>query len=171
MGECMWGVLGFIKEYSATIIALCAIALTIQQSLALRKHNRLSIRPMLALTSNRQNHPDVVVFESFLSNNGLGPAYIKSFHYLIDGSPVNAETTEQVYEAIEKSAELNIVTWSFTLLKPKHVMGKDTSEKLFLLTLLANSKVTLEELERYQIKVVYESAYGEEFIYDSRDHK
>lgn len=168
----MWGqlLLEALGENLESILAVAAIFLTIQQSYYTRKHNKLSVLPSLSTTTkaNRVNGTMRVEFELF--NGGLGPAYIKSFQYLIDGKPLHAHTPALVYQAVQDNTELAIVDWYFGIYNPGYVIAKDKSETLAVITFGDGVEVTYEEMKRFNVEVCYESAYGEEFCYDSRTH-
>ncbi len=76
----------YSKTNSAQVISLCALALTIYQAWMTRRHNRLSCRPHLThwtLTNFQKGWVNISV-----SNNGLGPAIIRSLQLKIDGQIV-----------------------------------------------------------------------------------
>jgi len=70
-----------------TILAICAISLTIWQGASNRKHNRLSTRPHLTLTSNTLVKD--VFYSADLKNDGLGPAFIKDISIFLDDKEVS----------------------------------------------------------------------------------
>lgn len=167
----MWEeVIWFFKDYAESILAICAIVLTIQQSWAVRKHNKLSVRPMLSLFTHRNYSPGIVDVRSVLTNSGLGPAYIKSFEYLVDEIPIVASNADQAIAEIQSRTPVPILDWSLALLRPKHVIAKESSQELFSLQLVNCEALTEAEMERLQLLILYESAYGEVFTYDSRQH-
>lgn len=170
-------ILCFLENNAPLIISACALGLTIQQSLSTRRHNRLSVQPRLATAvneetiTNQPNQPKVNLFKYTLFNNGLGPAVIEDFKFLIDGIPIEASQPKDVFKAIQKASELKFIDnpWTITLLKKEHVMGKDTSELITQLAFIQDDQKPFEK-DRYHVLIKYKSAYGEPFTYDSRDH-
>jgi len=166
--ESFEALMAFLNMYWEGVLSICAILLTIQQSWLIRKHNRLAVRPMLTLFTHREYYPGTVVLVSTLYNNGLGPASIKSFEYVIDRVPLKVRRSEDVYEAVKATCKYPILDWSFAIFNKGHVMGKESSQQLARVSLIVGDQhLNEEELERYQIRVTYLDGYGEEFAYDS----
>lgn len=80
----------FLKDGAGFIVALAAIGLTIYEGRATRRHNRLSVKPMLFIQHEfhleELENGGPVRFQIILSNRGLGPALIKSATYFINES-------------------------------------------------------------------------------------
>lgn len=69
------------------VISLCAIALTSYGLYATRRHNRLSVTPHLTDYTNRLITNEGLILSYDISNNGIGPAKIKSFVLFREGKP------------------------------------------------------------------------------------
>ena len=69
---------GWAGDNASAIIAVCALVLTIYQARLARRHNRLSVRPLLSSFVEQVSGPDARITFS-LVNNGLGPALVDSF--------------------------------------------------------------------------------------------
>lgn len=66
---------------SAVFIALCALFLSIYEGYSNRKHNQISVKPLILLDSGKNE-----TGSGFrIRNSGLGPALIKWFSVEIDG--------------------------------------------------------------------------------------
>jgi hypothetical protein len=168
------------RQYAALFFSACALYLTISQARATRKHNRLTVRPQL--TSFTETKPDperngIVIIKATLSNSGLGPAIIKTFKPLLDGVPLTIKKPEDLLPVAEKALPVHLIAegCQFTVLRQGYVMAKDevvTLVKLSFASTVHDDPKTLERaLDRFHIRVTYESAYEESFVYDSRDHR
>ena len=75
-----------IRSNIATIIALCALGLSIWQAQATIRHNHISVepRPIVYFSSDAKKGK----FGLYLSNNGMGPAYFDEFRLLVNGKNV-----------------------------------------------------------------------------------
>lgn len=78
----------FLGKCVTEIVAICALGLTLYQAYLFRQHNRLTVRPHLVSFSCRNKRPGQRVLVYSLLNNGVGPAFIKSFRILLDGQLV-----------------------------------------------------------------------------------
>ncbi len=78
----LWGFLG--NNFEA-ILAICALVLTVNRISVMRKHNKISVKPFLtdhiSKSLDDKNHYN---YSFELINNGLGPAFIKSFSITFD---------------------------------------------------------------------------------------
>jgi hypothetical protein len=76
-----------VTAICATIIAVASLVVTVHQARATRRHNRLTLRPLLhlgiALVPGR-------VAGFVLSNVGLGPAIVIRTTVWLDGTPIGA---------------------------------------------------------------------------------
>ena len=70
---------------TGTITAVCALGLSIWEGTQSRRHDRLSVRPLLSF--NHEKLPDGRAL--LVKNNGLGPAILERFQIFVNGSPVN----------------------------------------------------------------------------------
>lgn len=155
-----------------TTIALLALFIAFWSIKSSRKHNRISVRPLLydSLQS------DSVSLECSLSliNKGLGPAIIKERYYYVDGTPIEFHRLLDIFEtkptefgfylhdikagsAISKDEVHNIVAVKWDSLKYKLPEEKDLK-----LTITKDLEAFARVIsEKVTVKVVYESGYGE----------
>jgi len=69
----------FARDYAALLISICALFLTISQTRATHKHNRLTVRPHIATYTDSKadlERAGVRLVEVRIANSGLGPAII-----------------------------------------------------------------------------------------------
>lgn len=168
------------REYAALLISICALFLTISQAMATHKHNRLTVRPHLATFTENKADPErkgIRIIKVQLSNSGLGPAIIKTFEPLLDGVPVKADDSDDLFPVVKQTIPASMIDdeCCISVLRPEHVMAKDevvTLARLAIVPTIHDDPEALKKaLDRFQIRVSYESAYGESFVYDSRNHR
>ncbi|MDJ0839686.1 MAG: hypothetical protein QNK37_24425 [Acidobacteriota bacterium] len=73
-----------IIALSAVLISLCAVFISVYETWLMRKHQRLSVWPSLAVMTVMTPEK----FEVQIRNNGTGPALVKSVHVTVDGETV-----------------------------------------------------------------------------------
>lgn len=140
------------------VIAACALALTIWQASLTRKHNRLTVKPVLDWwLDSSETH-----LHFWIDNKGLGTAKIDDFIMHIDGKPL---TFERLKTAFSK------LPFDFTY-KPyiTHIEPGDSAiskdERKYLVKLDFDNPVNIDRIEKYlesiiSIKINYSSLYGE----------
>ncbi len=139
------------------------------------RHNKLSVTPHLSGCSNKETTNEGSVFSYEVSNNGIGPAKIKSFVLFRDGKPFPKGKGDYVEELIREHLgnQLNYqIIHNFNY-------GKDVSMKVgdtrcILKIFFPGAKQDdqekiLKNFEALRLRIEYESFYGEKFIFDSRD--
>ena len=131
-------------EIGTLIIALCALAATIWQAAIARKHNKLSVRPVLTLYRH-----DIDGF-IHVRNNGSGPAIIRVYEIWKSGV------------LVEEDQLPNLIPYTFEA--PELTIGCAIAvgEKIELVTCnthVDNSHVA--PLQALNFRIVYESIYGQ----------
>ena len=162
-----------LKNSPSIWISVFALFLTIHQALATRKHNRLSVQPRL--TTHLQIERNVTEEKitrviATLSNSGLGPAIIKSFEILVNDKPYLINEQSEIESLVIRNVSGYIVELRTGFFRKNHTFSKDATTELFNLKIRNATESTLEEIKMFHIRVNYESAYGESFLYDSRTH-
>ena len=169
----MQAVINWCIQNVSLIVSVCALGLTLQQIWATYKHNRLSVRPLLATNLEKTrplNAPDVVVVTASIGNCGLGPAIIKKFEVLFDGIPLQANTPEELGKMVQDRLNAEILDSYYGLLRKHHVMKAGDSFDLARITVRAPTPQQQEAFAKLHVRVTYESAYGDKQTYDSREH-
>lgn len=168
------------REYAALMISICALFLTISQAMATRKHNRLTVRPHIATYSETKADPErkgIRIIKVQLTNSGLGPAFIKKFEPLLDGVSIKADESDDLFPVVRRTIPASMIDdeCCIMVLRPGHVMAKDevvTLAHLAIVPTIHDDPQALKvALNRFHIRIVGESAYGEPFVYDSREHR
>lgn len=163
-------------EIAAFVVSVCAIALTIYQAYISRKHNRLSVRPSLSTFIDSDPAPDnarITLVSVKLMNSGLGPAYIKSFEILVGGEAITVKSPDEMHRLVLKHLPGTIVDdrCRYVVLGKHHVMAKDMPVEIAQIALRDITPAQTEPMKSFALRIRYESAYGESFTYDTRQHQ
>jgi hypothetical protein len=97
-------ILNVVTTIATVVIAVTAVAFGICQSLAARKHNRLSVRPLLVTEVNCD--PTMRGFGVSVANKGVGPAIVTDFRVLVDGQDETASLPNLWQQAL-RTLDLN----------------------------------------------------------------
>ncbi len=90
--------LNVVTTIATVVIAVAAVAVGIWQSLAARKHNRLSVRPLLVTEVNCDT--TLRGFGVWIANKGVGPATVTDFRVLVDGKDETASPPNRWRQAL-----------------------------------------------------------------------
>jgi hypothetical protein len=146
------------------IIALGAALTTIWQGFLTRRHNRLSVTPILRIDRNRiPGEPYSIV----LRNNGVGPAIIRSIKYLVDGVLIPDNADFQEARAISIIG-LNPDHYKLYRLYPGEPFASNESHSIFETMDPIQSNQEARNIDmafhRLTIEIKYESIYQQKFI-------
>jgi len=152
-----------VISLAASVLSICAIGISIWQGYLMRRHNRISVKPLLAFQQNYKK-----VSEScglVLVNQGLGTAIINDIRVYVNNDYIGLLDSND--------------TWERALLKTLPGGTKYSSKVLDgKYPLIAGDKITLLEfteqnvddkairkcLRSLEMEVRYESLYGTKFI-------
>ena len=160
-----------VTAFAAILIAMLAFFLSMWQFLALRTHNRLSVKPHLSY--EMFNVRTDMGFGINICNKGIGPAIIKKFQIFIDNTEIISETNQIWLKALQ------VMNCNYKFIQVDS-LGKDTSisagEKLPLLTIDEDVNKEQEELFqnaliRLDISIQYESIYKQKFTAKLKDQQ
>lgn len=159
----------WLSSDATNIIALCALVATFWQADLSRRHNRLAVKPHIEIARgfdfNKQEYCVNML------NNGLGPALVTKIQLLVDGKEVNTQNSEAICDVISKVFHLYNYKQYYSIISGSYMM-KPEEEKTFLkvelLSSLTEFPVTssdeiIEINSRMEVKISYESMYGEKF--------
>ncbi|HSS34163.1 MAG TPA: hypothetical protein VLL27_12865 [Solirubrobacterales bacterium] len=166
-----WAAIGSI---SATCVAIAALALTAFEAREVRKHNRLSVQPLL-----RIDHDENGIV---LRNTGSGTAIVQAFDVFVDDGKIEreGEATRPVMllaaDRIELAALLSRdgedpQLGATELMREAPIMA---NEECRLLTVPeppgeADAREMLARFNRISFEIHYMSLYREVFVYAGRD--
>ena len=95
-----------LRLWLPILLSICAITLTVVQSMATRRHARLSVQPRLEWRIDADDRAGMLTVS--LANVGLGPAILKTVSILIDGQPrplTDLQTCEEISRQVGRPAD------------------------------------------------------------------
>ncbi len=166
-----WGV----EVYTAivtVIIAVIALSFSIWQGLETRRHNRLSVRPVLERVLDVKLNDDTLHYMLAIVNQGTGPAIVKKFQFLLNGKTVSCNDYgtyhDILVEEIQKSKGKLIGKIGFIV--PDSVIKDGEQRIIWELKFNKEDDVTL--IDRLDLRVEYQSIYEENLPpFDTRKYR
>ncbi len=152
---------------ASAFVAACALGVTIWQGRQNHKHNKLSVRPLLA-TMEHHHVTDNIGYVAFeLINCGVGPAIIKNFVLLFGDQEVSRNNRKTYDDFLKNKCEgyMDVYTGQYV---PGGAM--QAGEKHLLLSFKYDTeKQDVEFAHQLNLLVDYQRIYEDEtFTYDSR---
>lgn len=162
-----------VAAIASTVIALCALALSIWQGYLSRKHNRISVRPHLTMW-NHKYHNDGL-YAADIVNNGIGPAIIKCFSIKLDGKKIEGKETEPMVKLLQTLLKGFEYDSRQSFLSPGYAMAANETRQLVKIRFKGEKKpspIFIEEsFKKADIYIEYESMYGEKFWLSSEKQR
>jgi len=165
----------FFGSHLEAILALCALFLTIYQSLLTRKHNRLSVKPKLSsFTDFQRPFNSTIIYSVKVVNRGLGPAYINRFRIIYEDKEYEITEIEHIHALVLKEfgGQLDGAQSYYGFLRKGAVLGNADSFQIANLFLsVANddeARLIPSRIAKFNMIMDYESAYKEKDSYDTR---
>lgn len=149
----------------AMITAVTAIAIGVWDSAQTRQHNRLSVAPYLVVDFTTQVSPEQALFYITLSNEGVGPAVVKSVTINMPPSLGGGTFKEwQPVQELLRTKGVDVPTyWNF---EGGEALGVQRSRELFRAIVSSGdqAEALLAELSQIKVSVRYASVYGNEAV-------
>lgn len=150
-----------IVSFSAMVIAIASIVVTIWQGIEIREHNRLSVRPKFEITFEAGKNN----FGYVLTNNGLGPGIITGKKIFVDGEEIH-NTGFSGYDEFIKKLDLGKYKVNHTGIYPGKTIR--ANEKINIIRFYLTENDDLESLlpkiyRRAGFEISYVSMYNEPF--------
>lgn len=164
-----------IAENSSSIIAICALILTVWQLFVTRRHNKLSVTPYLTTWSHIDH--DNGNYSLDIMNNGVGPALIKTFQIFVDGRKVESQDLGLMEKTLEILFPTSVYKYSSykSYLSDGYMMATNEKRNLVSIQFVGQNFPTPEEIKRIsdRVKIIieYESIYRQKLTYDSSKFK
>jgi len=156
--------LGSVTDIASVVIALLAFALAIHEMHATRRHNKLSLRPMLRFDVHLS--PDYPNAELLLQNNGVGPAILDQVVMRLDGQTPKEAGIARVEQLTERLGWGTVTSYDF--LSAGDVIKTDETRHLLRFPLgefkPERTKAIRDGLRRLSFVVEYRSLYEEPFV-------
>ena len=154
-----------VVKLSPIVISAAALFVAAWTLFVQRKHNRLSVKPAL----DDWTHEDSSEFYFQLFNKGLGTAKLTSFEILLNDKAITSDDLSKLL--LDKlGADYNVHVSYF---EPNSHFAKD--EERFILKVTSKHKDVSTKLppliDGLQLKINYESLYGDTESYESLKYK
>lgn len=170
-----WANIGAIV---GAIVPIFTLIITVQQLSSARKHNRISVQPILNVWqqhnsfTNPSNQAIEFHYKISLGNIGVGPALIECFDVLVDDKKIIGSGTTPIDNAVSilfPTSNPHIEYRSY--LSKGGVLAANGSILVLHMIFLNGSQpppIVLEHtMRRAKLIVRYKSIYGEEFMLDT----
>lgn len=155
---------------STTTVAALALFVSIWQANETRKHNRLSIKPIItfdrsfnsSITINKQTgkRDTTHTFSLTMKNTGIGPAIIKSFDVYHKNKKIESQQSNSPWVMLGDSV-LNLIGGT-TWLSKGDVVPSGQETQLF------QCLRTSETLRLVKLRIHYDSIYEESFVAEAQ---
>lgn len=149
-----WKKLEIALSISSIIIAFCAIIMTYYESSATRKHNKLSVQPLIQIKGTNNNDNAKIA----IANNGLGPAIIDRILINYRGVAYLHATTNWGKILYIPNLECNYTCTPITIVKPGE------NEDFIVLNYNKDNYRTVKQFcSELRFTVFYKNLYGDTF--------
>ncbi|WP_319237476.1 hypothetical protein [uncultured Propionivibrio sp.] len=164
-----------IGALASAVIAVFALVATVWQAWVTRKHNRLSVKPLLNTWS--ETNGGAGIYEARLKNIGIGPAIIDSFEVRVDDKMVEGNGLDVIDSAVKAMFPSNAPSVLYKSCMAKGgALGAGEGITIVRIQFSPLAMPTYDEFEqmkkRVRLTVRYKSIYKhEQYSYDSTfDH-
>lgn len=165
---------------SSAVIALLAMGATIWQAWVTRKHNYLSVRPLLVWYIERKNSSDGAELICLLRNKGIGPAIVTDRYFTINGQrfkPTGIQTDEAlqlVQTALGQKYKYDVKQWGLPGKNSAILSQEEVSILHLSFSGMSHETLSLvmESMNYINFHLDYESLYGHKWKLTTDDlHK
>lgn len=160
---------------ASDVTSVCAILLSLYALVSTRRHNRLSVTPHLADYTNKLTTNEGLTLTYDISNNGIGPARIKSFVLFRDGKAFPKKGEGDYVESFVREhlgKKLNYeIAHNFNFGEDDSLKAGDTRRMVQIFFPRAKPEDREKILALFDgigIRIEYESFYGQKFVFDRR---
>jgi hypothetical protein len=148
-----------IVSISAIVISLGSLFFNYIQTDLIAKQQKASVLPYLEISNTmNKSFNKISLFRYEVSNNGLGPAFIKNVSVIYEGKEIK---DTDVVSFLSKKGIINNFT-SSSVSKGAIIPSGKTIEHLILTDTIVSNKVSdLFSEEKLKLKIQYASVYDE----------
>ena len=165
-----------ITDWGAIVVALLALGAAIWQGIISRRHNRISVTPMIVHHVDTDIRRDGISVSIKIRNVGSGTALVTDRYFLLRGERFIPRTPnhliKEIVEAtIGKALHYQIVTSGMFGPRAKIPAGAEiTLATVFFPGLHPDAQETIEALtDKADFVVAYKCLYGETYTYHSNE--
>ena len=158
-----------IISIATSIIAITAVAVAVWQGVLTRRHNKLSVRPILNFKIGSSKALDFVGIR--LVNDGFGPAIVESINLFI-GNEFVGKSKYDVWVTILRKLNISKSPFLFNSISEKHPISSGQSLNLIYLD---SARITEQDIQHFKllkkmlkVSVNYKSIYEEPFFLEMK---
>ena len=141
------------------VIAIIALWANIREGKETRKHNRLSVQPLLRVLKSDAIKGNVRTYKIILINHGVGPAIIKNFELLYNGKRKSLNDSKTYSDFLKKKiSKFKGLKRGGTNHRTKGYSIK-MGEELILWKFECDKHQDIEDIEKVNIRIEYQSIY------------
>jgi hypothetical protein len=148
-------------QLAAAVVALSALTLALLEGFWTRRHNELSVKPLLFISHHLAGSQGR--FGLTVSNNGLGPALVRGYTLEVDGKPMEEKEGDNGWQsAIDILRIRGLEDLKFDSIGPHRIIPAGESVWLLWTSMTETNKQQLEKLLRpgnVWVGISYESIY------------
>ncbi|RJX33031.1 MAG: hypothetical protein C4516_03025 [Oxalobacter sp.] len=162
-----------MANWVSIVIAVAALGVTFWQVSVARRHNKLSVLPMIVHHNKKNITNQGTTFSYVIKNVGIGPALITDRYFEIQSNRfIPNETGHLIKELCDKligrSHEYHVLSSGMFGAKAKIPAGAEfTLAEILFPRIVREDQVQIIEalFEKAAFVIKYESIYGEQFSY------
>lgn len=147
-----------ITDIASVFIALCSFCFAIYQGLAIREHNKLSVKPHLMINDIYIADKDGVIGLQLI-NNGVGPAVIRHFFLLHKNKQICSYESDAWVTVLNdlgfEAGDLIITRWH-----PSDYIASKEEGWIFALKNNQKKDIFIKSLDSISFHIDYDSIYG-----------
>lgn len=145
-------------------IAMLALTFTAYQSSLARKHNKISVKPLIKMIT--QHGDGKKNYSINFINHGLGPAIVTKVLIYVDGVKIGVADNDYVWNKAIVNAKKGTDDDSFiyfTLFRNEGCINNGESCEVIYTKEVENNAVLDSIFEKFNFKIEYKSLYGEKY--------
>jgi len=156
----------WISHFAVTIAALALIA-SVWQSFLFRKHNELSVRPLIDIEYHTEFKSLTNVISLNFKNDGLGPAIVKAHNFILNGTSLTEDEVEDLAGSLcsFRNIEGRLLTKDTVIRASEKINFLIFDEDIFYCD-MPRFLEAYDRLLSLVIKLEYESLYEDRFLYE-----
>ena len=162
-----------IVSVSAILVSIATLIMIFYQTSLTRKHQRASVMPSLEIGYSMKQEGAKLNESIWVSNNGLGPAFLEEINIIDDGKTYNIDPHEFLSKTTAKNETLYI-----DKLYPGRIIPSNEGVTAYAKSTDSTSQITIadtftfsyeisqiasESSEKAIIEIIYKSVYGEKW--------
>ncbi|WP_020606135.1 hypothetical protein [Spirosoma spitsbergense] len=150
-----------IISITATIVSVCALFLSVYQTMLSRQQQSTSVWPKLVISNAYFNDGDFYWLD--IRNVGIGPAIIKDVTIEQAGKPYQSMNEYVTYALTTNAVKDSTFSLDYSELDVEDVIPQGEKKRLIDVKGKEATRLFLEKRKQFRLTVTYASIYGEEW--------